>query len=646
MMHNKLFSFFAVFLIVFAYVPHVHGQTEEKKEGGIFEMLIDKATSFVLGKGNITDGLTAEEVAALDRARIAQVSFAANEQKKIIAEFENIARNLDEEINLRVVEINNLRAQQESAKTDYEKRSLNEKISEAERKKSSAENEKSRYVHEQYYKSSQLGSGFALLRTYMEKAEAEQRIVELDSELSKNINAILATKSLLEQIEPVLKNYEGFENKKLELENQIASLQSELNQLQPDDKNKKNLEDQISSAKNKLEEVNTDLNKKKDLEFEKNHLNDRLEEQERIKEETLKEKEKQSGERSRLAFQKSVEELKIEFTSLESMIFSTGQTSEGYRADIDDINKMLIVLYQDEKLNANEIKQLDAEKAELEALMASAEEHIKAQRALQASIQRQINWENFKAKFVAGGPLGWTSGILQIFGMVLEGYKQYEGIAKFGSLFIGDEELHKRRAEIHQEFCGTILGGAQCIIQETCAGYIETPPSRGLVATTVSVGEPKVVAHIEGEKSFPTKFVNETDRKKITEWTYKITYYIFLSKGERQLSYNIEFAGDELSEMFFPEDKQISSGGGEGRLLDNPVIKTSNKDYNKVCLVINPPVISATGRKVNRLCNLIQEYAGPAVKIYEERKEQKIPSKYLPPKEKANETAFNASISR
>ena len=230
------------------------------------------------------------------------------------------------------------------------------------------------------------------------------------------------------------------------------------------------------------------------------------------------------------------------------------------------------------------------------------------QEAAEARQQAEIlkfEKNNFLLKFVAVA----TS--------LLKAYREFAGLATLGSLFIDDEELDKRRNQIDERFCDSILfGGVKCWTSKICDGYIDTEPGGSALIARGLARTPFGFAHIEAEKSLPIKTVEEG--RKVTLVQYKVTYSL-TNPLDKPLFYNVEFSSQDKTVKVFGEDVTVGEGLSDGRLGGSALIPPlSSTDYTSVCLTWAPAITSFDGKRESRFCVPISQYEGAATRPYEQ----------------------------
>lgn len=211
----------------------------------------------------------------------------------------------------------------------------------------------------------------------------------------------------------------------------------------------------------------------------------------------------------------------------------------------------------------------------------------------------------------------WYINIVQVMTGLLKGYREYAGLATLGSLFIDDEELDKRRNQIDQQFCDSILfGGVKCWTSKICDGYIDTTPGGSALIAAGPAQTPFGFAHIEAEKSLPIYTVE--GGKKVTLYQYKVTYAL-TNPLDKAMFYNVEFASQDKTAKAFGEDITVGEGLSDGRLGGQSLIPPlSATDYTSVCLTWTPAITSFDGKRENKFCVPISQYEGAATKPYEQ----------------------------
>ncbi|MBI4016408.1 MAG: cupredoxin family copper-binding protein, partial [Candidatus Aenigmarchaeota archaeon] len=198
---------------------------------------------------------------------------------------------------------------------------------------------------------------------------------------------------------------------------------------------------------------------------------------------------------------------------------------------------------------------------------------------------------------------------------LLKGYREFSGLAQLSSLFINDEELDKRRNQIDEQFCESILfGGTKCWTSKICDGYIDTTPQGSTLITKGPSKTPFGFVHLEAEKSLPMHTVQEG--RKTTLFQYKVTYSI-TNPLDKPMFYNLEFASTDKTVKIFTEDKIIEKETFDGKLGSDALIPPLSKtDYTSICLTWTPAITSFDGKRETRFCVPISQYEGAATKPY------------------------------
>ncbi|MFQ5621527.1 MAG: hypothetical protein ACE5FT_06830, partial [Candidatus Nanoarchaeia archaeon] len=81
---------------------------------------------------------------------------------------------------------------------------------------------------------------------------------------------------------------------------------------------------------------------------------------------------------------------------------------------------------------------------------------------------------------------------------ILKGYSEFQGLGYWAGLFVDEEDVKKKKAELAQEFCDTIiLGGTKCWTSKICAAGVDGTMG-GIGVVTQDFGQPpRASAHIE-----------------------------------------------------------------------------------------------------------------------------------------------------
>ena len=100
-------------------------------------------------------------------------------------------------------------------------------------------------------------------------------------------------------------------------------------------------------------------------------------------------------------------------------------------------------------------------------------------------------------QWAAAAKQGWMAVVNKFF----SGYEEYRGLGGLGSLFLGKEALAKRRQDVNDAFCSTvILGGSGCWASKLCEMYSDEPGGKGVIIADTQGGPFSVIAHVEGER--------------------------------------------------------------------------------------------------------------------------------------------------
>jgi hypothetical protein len=233
------------------------------------------------------------------------------------------------------------------------------------------------------------------------------------------------------------------------------------------------------------------------------------------------------------------------------------------------------------------------------------------------ALQRQAKERN---KLTKEPEFGGFASVIAFLGNIIQAYNEYKGIAAFSSLFIDDEELAERRAEVNERFCKTvILGGTQCWASKVCESKIKAKPGDGTLVGREPVGPsgltvPLPVAHVEAERSLPIEIPN-AQGVIVPHWLYRWTYYL-RNPMQDNLRYNIVFSGPGGQYSWWPSPQELASGASAGIAGSAAIPVMSNKDYRQICITLSPRVPGYDGKRVDEVCNTIVEYGGGATAPY------------------------------
>ncbi len=190
----------------------------------------------------------------------------------------------------------------------------------------------------------------------------------------------------------------------------------------------------------------------------------------------------------------------------------------------------------------------------------------------------------------------------------MRGYSEYSGLGGLASLFISDQDLEKQRKAVEDAFCDTLLlGGTQCWSSTICGKETRFAPGSGTAVTETPRGAPRIVAHIEGERSPAAEFNNSR------EYLYKVTYALSPTE-EGDGHYNVVFRRADGSEYHWFTPEQTLSGSVSA-LATAPILAYSFNDYRAVCLRFSPGIITFDGREVSEICNTIVQQEGTPTRI-------------------------------
>ncbi len=202
----------------------------------------------------------------------------------------------------------------------------------------------------------------------------------------------------------------------------------------------------------------------------------------------------------------------------------------------------------------------------------------------------------------------------QFIGGTVSFYQQYSGLAAWSSLIFDEEFLQKWKDTVNKIMCdwtGGVLGGKECWTSKICTMYSDIEPSRdGILYTAPIGGVPEAVAHIEGQRSLPFITPNET------MWVYTVTFGLSNPSEKEGMTYNIVFNGLTKSASWWPEPQYLPEGGSVSAIGAAALMKLSANDYSEVCIVFDPGIETFDGRRKDRICNPIVQYAGGATAPY------------------------------
>ncbi|MBW2985874.1 hypothetical protein KY333_00740 [Candidatus Woesearchaeota archaeon] len=213
----------------------------------------------------------------------------------------------------------------------------------------------------------------------------------------------------------------------------------------------------------------------------------------------------------------------------------------------------------------------------------------------------------------------------------LEAYDDYSGWNVYGSLYLGEETLAKRRQEAADYFCEKtlLLGGKACWQSRLCESYYYShrpPAGQNILVAQAGVANYIPAITVQGEKSAPISY-KEGGRSK-TSWVYKLTYSI-TNPHQTALTYRIKLVGDEKtfesSAMTLSRSTE-TSWSNAARLESNPLIKESENDYHHVCLWFTPRITTLRANREEEICAPIIQYDGAATRPYETVSDEAVAS--------------------
>lgn len=200
-----------------------------------------------------------------------------------------------------------------------------------------------------------------------------------------------------------------------------------------------------------------------------------------------------------------------------------------------------------------------------------------------------IDWGQFAGEMMGG----FVSGRL---------YNQYQGLAKLGSLLLGEEELERNREALRNFFCDVIhLPTAQCYASQLCSSFPDNLQSDSTLVTRTTANSMLSVAHIEATKSEPmTTVIN--NREKI-ERLYIATFAVYNALTSA-IDFSVELLDEAETYVWLPK-QQLSAGATFSRGKANPLTAYLEKDYGSICITFNPGITDFEGRTRTRLCSTI-----------------------------------------
>ncbi len=223
-------------------------------------------------------------------------------------------------------------------------------------------------------------------------------------------------------------------------------------------------------------------------------------------------------------------------------------------------------------------------------------EHFRdvAEDAYNEARYQPVNWGQFTGEMVSG----FVSGRI---------YAQYQGLAKLGSLLLGEEELERNREALRKFFCDVLhLPTVQCYSSQLCAAFPDNLQRDSTLITRTAANNMLSAAHIEATKSEPiTTAVN--NRQKI-ERLYIATFAVYNSLSAA-IDFSVELLGEGEVYIWVPA-QQINAGSTYSKSKTSPLTSYLEKDYNSICITFNPGITDFRGRTRTRLCSPIVQTGG------------------------------------
>ncbi len=179
---------------------------------------------------------------------------------------------------------------------------------------------------------------------------------------------------------------------------------------------------------------------------------------------------------------------------------------------------------------------------------------------------------------------------------------KYEGISAISGLVAQNSPGYRKyQQDVHEAFCTTIIfGGIDCWIQHICdATYFDDMESDSVATTTLASGATVVAAHIEGERSLPSTYVDENG-KTVTGWYYKVTYYVMDNPEEGSSHFTIRliagnYEGKSYKDTVAVENKAIEAGAVDAASGAAARVFFSENYYDSIQMTLDPPIRRRAG---------------------------------------------------
>lgn len=250
------------------------------------------------------------------------------------------------------------------------------------------------------------------------------------------------------------------------------------------------------------------------------------------------------------------------------------------------------------------------------------QEYAAERRAEAAGTEEQARQAGVQAaKFKPPQETLFTRGRYAMFDY-LDAYDDYSGWNVYGSLYLGEEALARRRQEAADYFCEKtlLLGGKACWQSRLCESYYyahRPPAGQNILVAQAGVANYIPSVTVQGERSLPITF-KEGGKTKMS-WVYKITYTL-TNPHQTAMTYRIRLKGPDKT--FESPAMTLSRSTDTGwstasRLQSNPLITESENDYYHVCLWFTPRITTLRANKVEEICAPIVQYDGAATRPYE-----------------------------
>jgi|GEM_PF-3803551 len=223
-------------------------------------------------------------------------------------------------------------------------------------------------------------------------------------------------------------------------------------------------------------------------------------------------------------------------------------------------------------------EQLNALNDDQKALVAAAKE------LHQEYLKQQANaWERV-----------WTEGnLFDIASFLFSTYENWRGLGAYGSLFIGKEDLAKRRARMNEQFCKIGLG-IDCITSELCERYSDKHSGDNTIITVIPGQAVRAAAHVQAQRTEATSFKNASGSYK--QWLYHITFYA--SSPDDDNAVQLRFQHQDGHYDWFPAPgTPVKKGGAASAQGRAALIKYSLRDYTQVCLIYTQSIDTGKGRQ-------------------------------------------------